>query len=97
MTNCKSVLYSVISVMAFVVAAMSAEPTLTFTFHTVDAPGAQSTAVYGINNSNAMVGSPGAGSAAPPKSVTPRLCHLLRKRSPKLIHQGVIEFAVGVL
>ncbi len=39
------------------VAALAETPTLTFTYTTIKVTGAQSTAIYGINNAGAMVGS----------------------------------------
>src|SRR3984885_1285656 len=39
------------------VAVAEAAPPLTFKFKTIKIPGAQSTAIYGINNPGAMVGS----------------------------------------
>ena len=39
------------------VAALAETPKLTFTYTTIKVPGAQSTAIYGINNAEVMVGS----------------------------------------
>src|SRR5271167_340710 len=42
---------------ALSVAAVAESPKLTFTFTTIKVPGAQSTAIFGINNAAVMVGS----------------------------------------
>jgi hypothetical protein len=59
----------VVLVVLFSVAAFTEMP-LTFTYTTIKVAGAQSTAIYGINNAGAMVGSYVDGSGAAERAET---------------------------
>ena len=64
MKNVSSVLGFFAVLFVLMTGAAAKTPRLTFTFTTVKVSGAQSTAVYGVNNAGVMVGSYVDGSGA---------------------------------